>query len=227
MLNRIKVNGKTIQRTESCKYLGVILDDKLSFDQHITQLSKDLVKIISAFKIVRDWVPRREKMKLYYAYFHSKLQYGLEIYGSSANKCIRKLEVLQHKAIKALFNLDYLTPSKKLYSEFKVLSVSDLYSFKIAKFVHNQLNDDRNNVFSDYFPTVADCNDNDEYPNTRNRQKLHINKTRTVKGGKMVKILGGKVWNLLIDKTKEDLKHKSTFQFNKMIKNYYLKSYEI
>ena len=43
----------------------------------------------------------------------------------------------------------------------------------------------------------------------------------------MVKIIGGKVWNLLIDKTKEDLKHKSTFQFNKMIKNYYLKSYEI
>ena len=226
ILNRIKVNGKTVQRTESCKYLGVILDDKLCFDKHIIQLSKDLVKIISAFKIVRDWVPRTEKMKLYYAYFHSKLQYGLEIYGSSANKFIRKLEVLQHKALKALFKLDSLTPSRKLYSEFKVLSVTDLYSFKIAKFVHNQLNDDRNNVFSDYFSTIADYNDNDEYPNTRNRENIHINKTRTVKGGKMVKIVGGKVWNLLIDKTEEDLRHKSTFQFNKIIKNYYLKSYE-
>ena len=74
ILNRIKVNDKTIQRTESCKYLDVILHDKLCFKKHIIQLSKDLVKIISAFRIVRDWVPRREKVKLYYAYFHSNLE---------------------------------------------------------------------------------------------------------------------------------------------------------
>ena len=225
ILNSIKVNDKTIQRTESCKYLGVILDDKLCFDKHIIQLSKDLVKIISAFRIVRDWVPRREKMKLYYAYFHSKLEYGLEIYGSSAGRFIKKLEVLQHKAIKVLFNLDYLTPSRKLYSEFKVLSVRDLYSFKLAKFVHNQVCDVRNNVFSNYFGTVADHNDNATYPNTRNRLKLCVNKARTLQGDKMVKITGAKIWNLLTDELKENLKCKSSFQFKKIIKNFYLKKY--
>ena len=69
--------------------------------------------------------------------------------------------------------------------------------------------------------TSVRLSENDGYPNTRNHQTLHINKTRTVKDRKMVMIIGGKVWNLLNDEMKEDLKHKSTFQFNKMIKNYY------
>jgi hypothetical protein len=118
ILNRIKVNGKMIQRTDSSKYLGIILDDKLQFQKHIDMLCRDLIKIINAFRIIKNWVPNRDKLKLYYAYFHSKLQYGIEIYGTSASKYIRKLEVLQHQAIKAVFNLDHLTPSAELYSKY-------------------------------------------------------------------------------------------------------------
>ena len=223
ILNEIKVNGRIVQRTDSCKYLGVVLDDKLSFDKHINQLSKDLIKVICAFKIVKHWVPNEHKMKLYYAYFHSKLQYGIEIYGTSANKHIKKIEVLQHKAIKALFNLDPLTPSAYLYHKFKVLPAKDIYSCKIAKFIFNQIHGDQNNVFSSFFSSIAQCHDN--YPNTRNRNKLHIKRVNTVNGSKMVKIRGAEIWNSLTDVFKQDLMNLSHFQFNKMIKDFYLDKY--
>ena len=63
--------------------------------------------------------------------------------------------------------------------------------------------------------TVADHNDNATYPNTRNRLKLCVNKARTLQGDKMVKITGAKIWNLLTDELKENLKSKSSFQLKK------------
>ena len=221
ILNTIKVNGRTVHRSDSCKYLGVQLDDKLKFKEHIDLLNKDLIKIISAFRIIKDWVPNKHKLKLYHAYFHSKMQYGLEIYGGAPAKYISKIETLQHQAIKVLFNLDYLTPSRNLYFKYKVLPARDICSLKIAKFVHNQLSGDQSNVFSSYFKTVA----NDSYPNTRNRQKLRIPRSNTVDGDKMIRRKGARIWNSLTDALKQNLRATSKFTFNKKVKNHYLNRY--
>ena len=102
-LNSIRVNNKNVYRSQTCKYLGVLLDDKLMFADHVDYLRSDLMKILSSFKIIKHWVPHHHKLKLYYAYFHSRLQYGLEIYGTAASTHLGKLEVLQHEALKILF----------------------------------------------------------------------------------------------------------------------------
>ena len=57
ILNTIKVNGKIIHRSDSCKYLGIELDDKLQFKKH--------------------------KLKSYLTCLHSKMQYDIAIYGTS------------------------------------------------------------------------------------------------------------------------------------------------
>ena len=221
ILNTIKVNGRTIHRSDSCKYIGIELDDKPQFKKHIDFLSKDLLRIISAFRIIKDWVPDRHKVKLCYAYFHSKMQYGLEIYGTATAKNTRKIEILQHKAIKVLFNLDYRTPSRQLYFKFKVLPARDNWSLKIAKFVHSQLGKKQTNAFSNYFKDVA----SDSYPNTRNRYKLHIPRTKTEIGNKMIKRKGPQIWNSLTDALKQDLKGTTKFKFNKLVKSHYLNKY--
>ena len=57
ILNTIKVNGNIIQRSDSCKYLRIELDDKLQFKKH--------------------------KLKSYLTCLHSKMQYDIAIYGTS------------------------------------------------------------------------------------------------------------------------------------------------
>ena len=221
-LNTIRIGRKLIFRTRSCKYLGLILDDKLCFDEHINQLSKDLMKVIYAFRIITNWVPEREKMKLYHAYFHSKIQYGLEIYGNAANKYIKKIEILQHRALKALFNLDWLTPTAELYNTYKVLSVKDLFSYKVVQFVHKQLSDKKTNVFSNYFKRLA----HEHYPNTRNRDRLSLPKIKSENGRRIMKYTGAMSWNSLCKALKCDLDKMSYKRFVKIVKTYYLEKYK-
>lgn len=192
-LNSLTINGKLIHRTSSCKYLGIVLDDKLSFRDHIELLCMDLVRIVSSFKIIKNWVPNNQKMKLFHAYFHSKVQYGLEIYGIAAKKYIQKIQVLQNRAIKTLFNLDPMTPTVSLLATFKLLSIDDLYMTKVAKFVKKQRCCKLPSVFDNYF----DDKINDAYPSTRNKHKLALPKIRTETGRKMMKYQGAKIWNNL------------------------------
>jgi hypothetical protein len=220
-LNEIHIDNKIIHRTKSCKYLGAILDDKISFDDHILQLSKDLTKFIYSFRVIKDWVPTTEKMILYYAYFHTKVQYGIEVYGTATKKYINRIEILQHKAIKALFNLEPLTSSRLLSEHYKLLSIKDLYSLKIANFVHRQQNNSLPSIFSTYFRKVA----NENYPNTRSRNKLLVPKSKTENEMKMVKHAGAKIWNKLTDELGGNLENMNSNLFVKKAKLYYLTKY--
>ena len=180
------------------------------------------MKVIYAFRIITNWVPESEKMKLYHAYFHSKIQYGLEIYGNAANKYIKKIEILQHRALKALFNLDWLTPTAELHNTYKVLSVKDLFSYKVVQFVHKQLSDKKTNVFSNYFKRLA----HEHYPNTRNRDRLSLPKIKSENGRRIMKYTGAMSWNSLCKALKCDLDKMSYKRFVKIVKTYYLEKYK-
>ena len=53
-LNSIKINSEVISRVQSVKFLGIILDEKLKWDEHIKQLLETLTKITNTFK-TRMW----------------------------------------------------------------------------------------------------------------------------------------------------------------------------
>ena len=77
--DNIQVLGVTIKRVSHVRYLGILLDDKLNWGQHINFLCHKLTKILSAFKLIKNLVPIRYRHQLYYAYHYSRY-FRLEIY---------------------------------------------------------------------------------------------------------------------------------------------------
>ena len=106
-------------------------------------------------------------MQLFHAYFHSKISYGIEMYSTAAKRHLKRIEILQHKALKTLFNLDPLTSSTSLHNKFKVLTIKDHYALNMAKIVYQHKTKVLPNISENYFQELAD----NTYPNTRNRMK--------------------------------------------------------
>ncbi len=88
-LNNIKLGDTTIQRTATSKYLGTILDHKLTWQANI-HLIQDLVKVSNSFIIIKNYTKTGAKNKLYHAFTHSKIRYSIEVYGQSTDTQINK-----------------------------------------------------------------------------------------------------------------------------------------
>jgi hypothetical protein len=69
-LNSITIDNVIIKKVPYTKYLGIHLDEKLDWEPHIAELTKSLGKTINAFKIIKIYVPNKNKLQLYYAYVY-------------------------------------------------------------------------------------------------------------------------------------------------------------
>ena len=95
-LDRINFNETQIKRSTTCKFLGLTLDDKLNFIEHTDQLTKKLVKTGTAFKLIRNHLTHVDKLKIYNAYFNSRIKYGIETYGLTTERNLRKIQIQQN-----------------------------------------------------------------------------------------------------------------------------------
>ena len=78
----LKLNGTTLYESPKIKYLGLILDKKLSWKHHIFELRKKLSRAVGIlFKMRALNTPQNVLMSLYYSLFHSHLSYGICLYG--------------------------------------------------------------------------------------------------------------------------------------------------
>ena len=77
----LKINNLSIERSDCIQYLGVLLDDKLSWKYHIQKLHKKLSKICWLIFKLRQYVPLSTRKLIYYSMFQSTLSYSLINWG--------------------------------------------------------------------------------------------------------------------------------------------------
>ena len=74
---------------------------------------------------------------IYFAFVHSHLAYGIEIYGNTYINRLNRLMILNNKLLRILQNAPRDTPVVKLYANFNILTLPELNTCQILKFVHN------------------------------------------------------------------------------------------
>ena len=100
----IFIGGNKIKKVNSAKFLGVIIDEQLNWDQHVQHLTKKLRSITGALCRIRKLIPNNLYLKLYSALFESHLTYGISVWGVSLkDNASDKLFVTQKQCIRVLF----------------------------------------------------------------------------------------------------------------------------
>ena len=127
--DNLQINSSVIKRVTHVKYLGVFLDEHLSWDIHITYLCYSLAKYLSVFCNVRMMVPEKLKKQLYYSFVYSRIAYGIEVYGSCNTTLLAKVQVMQNKLLMILYNKDRRYSTNTLHHELKLLQVKDITNF--------------------------------------------------------------------------------------------------
>jgi len=76
-----KINDKTITRTTCVKYLGVFIDDKLTWSNHIAYLENELSRSVGLFYRKRQYLSDSALKSLYFSFVYSHLQFAIGAWG--------------------------------------------------------------------------------------------------------------------------------------------------
>ena len=94
---QLKIDNAIIHRVETHKFLGVTIDSKLKFGDHISEISKKISKSIGIIYKLSVFLPTSTLKNLYYALVHSHLMYCNALWGGTNQTHLQPLIVLQKK----------------------------------------------------------------------------------------------------------------------------------
>ena len=139
------------------KYLGVIVDDKLTWKYHIYELRKKLGTTLGVlYQLKKHKLSTNSLKTVYYSLFQSYLTYGIALWGHAHAELVRKIEILQNKAIRIIKNLDYQSNTDDSYKELNILKVEDLKTHYLSVLMWQFNNGDLPTSFNSLFTFVKD-----------------------------------------------------------------------
>ncbi len=122
------------------KDLGVVIDDKLSFDSHCDSMIKKANRMLCTIRRSFQQLDESVMLQLYKAMVRPHLEYAIEIWSPRLKKHINALEAVQRRATKMIPSLKHL-PYKERLEKLKLPTL--VYRRKRGdmiqtyKFIHN------------------------------------------------------------------------------------------
>ena len=103
----IRILGNEILPTNCCKYLGIYLDKRLTFKDHIKYVNGKISRHTGILYKVRDNLPIKTRIDYYYAYIYPYLAYNIPIWGCAFPTHIQPLIIQQKRIIRTIANAGY------------------------------------------------------------------------------------------------------------------------
>ncbi|XP_054259865.1 Bardet-Biedl syndrome 7 protein homolog [Macrosteles quadrilineatus] len=139
---------------KNSKLLGLTIDEDLSWNDHIHNLTKKLASGVHVIKRMK-WIGGLETAKTaYYAVIESHIRYCLISWGGTSEANLNKVLVLQKKAVRALSGLERLDSCREAFKSLKLLTVTALYIHGVVLYT-KKLNLPRNENFHSYHTRKA------------------------------------------------------------------------
>ena len=101
--HKITLNGQKIKQVSQIKFLGVTIDENLTWLPHIENLRKKLSMCHGTLKRIKTSIPKSLYKTMYHALFESHLTYGISVWGAQSQCVMDKLFTIQKKCIRMLF----------------------------------------------------------------------------------------------------------------------------
>ena len=179
----ISINGVEIERKNSLLFLGINLDEKLKFQNHISYVCAKVSRSVGILYKLSSYVPFSVLKSVYYAFVYPYLFYSNLVWGGTFFSHLQPLIVLQKKIIRIINNACYHQHTNPLFYQNRILKLQDIHFFTLAVFMFKNQNSP---IF--YHPHLQ---------NTRNRELPRPVFQRLTLTQRSVFFKGLTVWNSL------------------------------
>lgn len=98
----IRIYDRILERVQSYKYLGVIIDFNMKWSYHINYIVNKTKYLIFLFHKLSKIMSSKTMIMVYYALFHGVMNYGIIAWGSACTTTLSPLQNLQNKLLRII-----------------------------------------------------------------------------------------------------------------------------
>ena len=99
----LSINSRIISQVSETKFLGVIIDDKLSWKPQILSLNRKLRSACGRLYRIKKCLPESLYEQLYHSLFESHLGFAISVWGGVSSNQLKPLFITQKMCIRILF----------------------------------------------------------------------------------------------------------------------------
>ena len=214
----ILIDGTKINISKSTKFLGLYIDNKLSWKIHVDYVSKIVSRNIGVINKLKIFLPKNTLLSLYNTLILSYINYGILAWGNCSQESMNRLLLLQKRALRIINHSPYLAHIDPLFHQYKALKVNDIYRLQLGVFMFQLTKNELPNCITTMFSKNIDFH---TYF-TRQACQFHLPQTQTQLSRKSIKFEGPKPWNSL-DKSLKNYRTVTSFKRN--LKGSFLNTY--
>ena len=184
----------TLQKVDHAKYLGVVIDNKLNWVEHIKNLIIQLRRLIGIFYKISFFIPKHTLKILYFSLVHSKLMYGIEVYANTYKINLHDLHMLNNRLLRIVLGKDRYCSTSELYALGNTLPIDLLFKSKLMLYAHALY---YNTIPCSSSTANFSFNSQIHTHNTRSKNDFHLTLSTSSMESKLTRSLAFKYWNSL------------------------------
>ena len=219
-----RLSGEKITPTNSVKYLGIIMDEHLTWEKHIKTILPKLSRAIGAMAKIRHYVPAQTVKSIYHAIFNSHILYGAQIWSHATENLLHKINMLQNKAIRIINFKPYRESVNNLYAQSEILKHTDQVQVSHCLMAFNFFKKMLPISFNDFLVPVDESHEHNT-KSTKLKLKTNCKKTKSF-GTSSAKNQIISSWNKNIEKIVYDRDKTTKPAFIKALNKHFIDSYK-
>ena len=220
IIPKIEIDGNEIERVKDFNFLGLVLNENLSWKPHVNGVCNKLAKYIGIMCRLKRFLPLNILRTLYCSMVQSNMNYSLLVWGFNCGR----LKKMQKKFLRIITCSSYNAHTEPLFKCLKLLKLEDLFVLNVLKFYYKY----EHGKLPFYFGTYSLIRQEDihNYP-TRNRFVIPRNVTRTHAAQKCLRHHIPVVLNAVSNNIIEKVNTHSYQGFSNYVKNNFIEKYSL
>ena len=134
------IGDSQVENVERTKYLGVIIDRSLSWEEHINILRTKVSRAIGFLKYARKFLPQNTLSKMYRGIVEPHFRYCCSVWGCCGATKLQTLQKLQNRAARIVTKSKFDTPAMALIHNLNWPTISEIIRSETATNMYKSLN---------------------------------------------------------------------------------------
>ena len=136
----MKIDDVNIGEVESTKFLGVVIDKKLTWKLHIAYISGKISRGVGMIIKARRCLNRKALLTLYYSFIFPYMTYCNHVWGTACPTNLKRVVLLQKKVIRIMLQTKRNAPTDPLFAQLRIMPFPNINIYLIGRFMYRFVN---------------------------------------------------------------------------------------